>query len=422
MDIAYVTDAEGQWEKLVSFCANNPLVSLAGDRLTLAEGARFVFGGDAIDRGPHARRIVACLTDAKLRYAERVVLLAGNRDLNKLRLARELGGHLPERAPQSLRDASPAALLRWIFAETMGAPDAFEHRRTELGSAGEPGHAGPPGAASGRAVSDEEVLHSYLDDVAPSGALTNYLELCALAYRHGATLFVHGGLGEASLGEVPAHGSSESVDDLDEWVMRLNAWYKRQLVAYRAGALEPSGEPAWQPLINYQQPLPGQRINPGSVVYGRLADEHNNPRLPPLPVVQRLCSAGIRRLVVGHMPSGDTPSVLRDPSRDFELILADNSYGRVSGASRVLLNDEVVLIEGDTVLDDTRRCAVRFTLVAGERSSLLGLQVGHHGPLIKAPLVGDQYLTFKVLPRYQVQQRAEPAAVLRAQALSVPYP
>src|SRR5258706_349927 len=55
MEIAYLTDVEGQWEKLTTFCAGNPLVSLDGDDLVVAEGATFVFGGDAIDRGPHGR-------------------------------------------------------------------------------------------------------------------------------------------------------------------------------------------------------------------------------------------------------------------------------------------------------------------------------------------------------------------------------
>ena len=32
-DVAYVTDVEGSWERLASFCANNVLVTLENDRL-----------------------------------------------------------------------------------------------------------------------------------------------------------------------------------------------------------------------------------------------------------------------------------------------------------------------------------------------------------------------------------------------------
>jgi hypothetical protein len=84
--IAYLTDVEGQWSKLESFATGNPFVRLdANGRLLVAPGARFVFGGDAIDRGPASRRIVLVLLEAKRRQPEQVVLLAGNRDINKMR-------------------------------------------------------------------------------------------------------------------------------------------------------------------------------------------------------------------------------------------------------------------------------------------------------------------------------------------------
>lgn len=49
--IAYLTDVEGRWDKLVSFATGNPHVSLVDGELRLAERVTFVFGGDAIDRG-----------------------------------------------------------------------------------------------------------------------------------------------------------------------------------------------------------------------------------------------------------------------------------------------------------------------------------------------------------------------------------
>jgi len=383
MEVAYLTDVEGQWEKVTTFCAGNPLVSLAGDDLVLAEGATFVFGGDAVDRGPHGRRTVACLTRAKLRYGDRVVLLAGNRDINKLRLARELQGHPPPRTPDGL---AGGALLRWIFSNTMGAKEAFEHRRSELGGAG-----------------DSEVVQSYLDDVAPNGMLAAYLRLCQLVHRSGATLFVHGGLGEESLGAVPGVAP---IEDVDAWAARLNAWYEAQMAAFAAGAREPDGTPSWEPVITYQAPLPGQRVNPESVVYGRLADDRNDPRLPPVRVVERLRAAGVRRLVVGHTPSGDTPSILRDPGRGFEVIMADNSYGRVRSASRVLLDDEAARVSGRAVLDDGREVEVGFTLPLDGDVSPIGLRTCAGGYLLKAPLPDGEVLGFRYLPAYTFEQRA----------------
>src|SRR5687767_411821 len=109
--VAYLTDVEGKWPKLESFARQNPALRLDGDTIRVADGASFVFGGDAVDRGPAGRRIVRTLLEAKRRQPDQVILLAGNRDINKLRLARELSGHPPEGAPSGPR----SALLRWIF-------------------------------------------------------------------------------------------------------------------------------------------------------------------------------------------------------------------------------------------------------------------------------------------------------------------
>ena len=133
--VAYLTDIEGRWDKLLDFCAGpgarSSLVSYDEARgLRVADDAVFVFGGDAIDRGPAGRKIVATLLAAKRAQPDRVVLLAGNRDINKLRLARELDARLPA--------GTRAELLRSIFSRTMGARDAFAHRQAELTTEGRP--------------------------------------------------------------------------------------------------------------------------------------------------------------------------------------------------------------------------------------------------------------------------------------------
>lgn len=392
MTIAYLTDVEGQWTKVASFCAENPHLRLDADRIELSEGTTFVFGGDAIDRGPSSRRIVACLTDAKLRYGDRVVLLGGNRDLNKLRLRRELTGHPHPRAPEEVR-SDRAALLKWTLARTMGAPDAFEHRRTELGGA-----------------SDEEVVDSYLADLEPDGALTRYLRLCTLAYRSGRTLFVHGGIGEDSLGYVP---DRPGLYDADAWIEGLGAWYTSQLDAYVTGGVDDG----WRAIIEYQQPAPGKRGNPRSVVYSCLSDEHNDPYLAPPICIERLRRSGVDRLIVGHTPSGDTPSVLRDPVRGFTQIMADNNYSRVSTAPRVTIDEEAISIEGHTILDDGRALDVSFTV--NDEPTPVGLRIGD-GPLVKAPLGSGEHLTLRYLPKYELEQRA--ARISERDPLAPPYP
>ena len=384
--ISWLSDVEGQWDKLQSFCAQNPLVSLDGDRLEVAPGAVFVFGGDAVDRGPAGRRILRALVAVLRRQPGQVVLLAGNRDLNKLRLARELRGFPPGRTPEELRRGPRGPLLRWIFQNTMGAAQAFAHRAAELG---EPG--------------DEAVVESYLEDLAPGGAMRDYLAAAQLAFRAGATLCLHGGVTGQNFGVAPG---APRVRDADAWVENLNRFYAAQLAAFLADDLrDPARAPPWEPLVAYQAPLRGSRVNQESVVYARPTDPDGNPLLPPAEVSALLGAAGISRVVVGHTPSGDCPAVLRGDG--LELVLADNSYGRVERGSQLAITPEGDLrVSSACVLDDGTPAEVRFSLARGDAASPLGRLAGATGELVKSRLEGGAYLLFKSLPGYTTAQRA----------------
>lgn len=402
--IAYLTDIEGIWPKMRTFLAQNPFVSLDDqERLLVKPGAIFVFGGDAIDRGPDARRIVRLFTEAKLRQPEQVILLAGNRDINKMRLLRELAGFPPKRAPDEIAAGPRSELLRWIFSNTMGAKDAFANRKEEL-------------ARQHPAISDEEVVQSFLDDVQRPGALYQYLSLCQLAFRHQETLFVHGGVTAENLGVVPAVAGP--FPRVDEWVTQLNLWYDEQIKAYAEQRFTPEGEPAWQPLIAYQAPLPGTRVNQGSVVYSRLADEWGNPYLMPQSVRERLTQNQIKRVVLGHTPSGDSPSLLR--AQGLELIMADNSYGRVNFGSRLFIESEQTQISALAKLDSQEEVALSCTAEISRATDPIGYRVKKSGHLVKGLLDDGSYLLFKALDGYRVEQIRMSAAKLAQQSLEEP--
>jgi hypothetical protein len=202
------------------------------------------------------------------------------------------------------------------------------------------------------------------------------------------------------------------VEGVDAWAEALNRWYSEQIEAFTERRFEREGVPAWEPLIAYQAPLPGTRVNTASVVYGRMADENNHPTLPSEALAATLVRSGIHRLVVGHTPSGDTPSVVR--GEEFELILADNSYGRVEGASQVFIRDDSVYIEGRARLDDGQLEQVRFELGLGEGSAYLGRQLLDTGHLVKGPLESGSWLLFRALPQRRIEQLpASPAELAR---------
>ena len=385
--IAYITDVEGQWERLASFARDNPWVSLQGEELSVAPGVKLVFGGDAMDRGPAGRRVLRALLSAHARHPGQVVLLAGNRDLNKLRLTRELCGAPPSRMPAEVSAAPRADQLRWIFSVTMGAGAAFEHRREELNAAG----------LGGR---DDDVVDSYAEDVAPGGLLRRYLDAAVLAHREGGTLFVHGGVTDENLGRVPGLDGTCTVAG---WPDALNGWYRAQLATVDSGELDAEGRPAWFQLMAYQAPVPGTRVNQQSVVYGRTADPDNNPHLPGPSTRERLLSAGIHRVVVGHTPNGDTPSVLR--AGGFEQLVADTSHARLPEGAQLYLEESRFRVEGWTLLDSGERRRVSFSVSRGDDSPI-GRRLASTGELVKGQLEGGDYLLFKYGPGYATFQRA----------------
>lgn len=388
--IVYLTDVEGRWDKLASFTADNPSVQLVDGALQLADGVTFVFGGDAIDRGAHARRFVALLLAAKRRYGNRVVLLAGNRDINKTRLVTELNGQPHRRAPPG-GFATRAELLKWTFEHTMGAAKAFEHRVKEL-------------RETGNAFDDEAVVESYLADLAPSGELRAYLKACTLGFRSGSTLFVHGGVTAENFLQLPH--VAEPARDIDGWVAALDRFYQDEMAVFESGKRPDA-------LIKYQSQGP-DKLNQGSVVYARPTDADGNPQLPSRSVVERLLANGIRRVVVGHTPSGDCPAIVRDG--EFELVLADNSYGRIERGSQLSLTDEALSVRAATQLDDGLLGSVQFTLGRGD-SSPIGLRDRATGQLVKARLENGEYLLFRGLPEYRVQQVASSVEATTALSL-----
>jgi Calcineurin-like phosphoesterase len=393
--VAFLTDVEGSFVRFASFFDRQDFVHLLDvdsqdERIDVEPGAVFVFGGDAIDRGPWSRRIVRLLLDVKRRCPERVVLLAGNRDINKLRIPRELSSVLPKRAPPEATSWTAVHRLQHILSMTMGAQDAFAHRATEL-------------RAERRDHGDDDVVQSFLDDLVPnSGSLFHYLEQCQLAYQLQGTLFVHGGIDDESLGYVPSGATTSS---LSTWIAHLNAFFAAQITAY---ARHPIGvdEPAWMPIIQYQAPREGGR-NRQSVVYGRFGDDPwNNPGLPSATAVRWLTTQGIHRVVVGHTPVGDLPAILRTDDNALEVVIADNSRSRVETCNVLTLTDSALVVRGRTVLDDGTEIDVEQTLPRATSILPVGSMLPS-GDVVKAVIDG-QCLLFRFEDKFAIRQTRQP--------------
>ncbi|KAL1526378.1 hypothetical protein AB1Y20_015091 [Prymnesium parvum] len=371
--ISFLTDVEGNWEYFCSFVELSPALTLmnggalnekgAAD-IVLADDWHLVFGGDVCDKGGPVGgtiRVVQSLIRLKRRYPDRVHLLIGNRDANKMRMTSELHpseiARLHEVVPPSWvpanRRVSPLDALRsdlkrdgreeeaseaelqaantlarrvcWMLQHTMGAEGDFERRRSEIALLRRSGsvHAAGMATAVDGEVSDEETAQSYVASVGEGGFMREYLELSQLGLVLNRTLFLHGGLvgsyrsgSSICYGHVP--GQKVRVLDTRKWVGALNAWAMQQvadwlLKPYWVVAPDGSRTRGGEELMDYVAPN-----SEPSVVMGRHLDPSGMPKALPNSVVECLLASNIYRLLVGHTPHGNCPTVIKqtvEPSR-----------------------------------------------------------------------------------------------------------
>ncbi|EPY25988.1 hypothetical protein STCU_06377 [Strigomonas culicis] len=330
------------------------------------DDTHFVFGGDVFDQGADLM-LGQCLLDLKARYPDRVHLILGNRDINKMVMTRivdevdaltpvEAEDHLfglhhypsPQGPPSTfladiaaakatstrfrsvgyaaflaaLRPETPpppradrVSFLRWALQHRMGGYRAFEHRRSELRQLR---------AADAPAPTDAEVASTFFEAARPGGVYAEYLRRGRLACVLEGILFVHGGVTAANVGFVPDVAAplweqpqrGRHIAEVHAWVDALEGFRRAAVDAWRRGE-GTRGEA----LRHYALP---RLFAPYSVVVGSFV-EADGPRLAPLPVVHYLLSGGVSTVCSGHQPCGDAPLVVRQPG-GFLMVDADNSY------------------------------------------------------------------------------------------------
>lgn len=386
-----MTDIEGNldfWARYLDI--STVLKRSTSGELLLRDGCAFVFGGDLFDKGPGDIRLSKELVALKQRYPDRVALLMGNRDVNKLRFHKELGERAISGVPLSAlpgpfwsrrnQDKTPQVFLEqmigttapvngggmavsrlqklntrlnrlyWMLQETLGCAGTFEHRRRELGEMS---------ARAPENVSDQEVLESFVRAIEPGGCYWEYLMHADVAAKFGDTLFVHGSAQPKALGFVPSIDMNYDRSNSDEdllgtrlspghplalWVSRLNAWKNDALdefaaVGQRGESVPPRrtepgpswwwGEPrAASSLLCYQS-SPCYLKN--DVMVSSFI-EMGSPSPIPRSVSNYLKAGGIHRVVAGHKPIGESPLVV--VADEIEHIFADTSYSDSSAPDR----------------------------------------------------------------------------------------
>mmetsp|Transcript_5981 Transcript_5981/g.8457 ORF Transcript_5981/g.8457 Transcript_5981/m.8457 type:complete len:568 (+) Transcript_5981:250-1953(+) len=323
--------------------------------LSLAPNTMLVHGGDSPDKGPGDIRVVKALLQLKRKYPDRVFLICGNRDINKLRFMSELHDtevntstdiYWDPKAPtlseyrkknpppdhtssEAVASARAVSKLKWILECTMGSQTTFETRRMELNTLKN------VGGGDSDVTDDDEVLQSFRDSVNPSGDdpwMLEYLRYGQLMLIIGDCLFVHGGIDDKCLDQVPGRSSSAATaTGLESWCVALNQFYSDMI-------LEFENEPFWsQPALSsssegdhhgehqkLKQNCSTRRTRGGELLmdYGLPGGNggativccshvvNGNWVRPDRATVQYLVNGGISRLFVGHTPSGDCPGAI----------------------------------------------------------------------------------------------------------------
>uniref|UniRef100_A0A7S4I846 Calcineurin-like phosphoesterase domain-containing protein n=1 Tax=Odontella aurita TaxID=265563 RepID=A0A7S4I846_9STRA len=394
--IEFITDVEGNWDYFSSLVRRSTVLSFDEDgNLSLAPDSFFVHGGDAPDKGPGDIRVVKALTRLKRECPDRVFLLCGNRDTNKLRFASELAeGETGDRVDiywdenvvpyrdfldrNDLPDGS-VSTLKWMLECAMGCPTTFETRRMEIAALRDGGVAG-----SAEYISDEDVLQSFRDSVDPSGEdpwMLDYLRRAQLMATIGDCLFVHGAITGKCLGKVPGRDASVSeVLHLDQWCEALNNYALENIAEYER-------QPRWdkkrrrggESIMNYG--VPGG-FGGATVVYNSFMTNGNCDK-PDESVIKYLSNAGIQRVFTGHQPTGDCPAVISTDR--VTMFLCDTSYSntkadksrnpsnnRGEATTNVIISCESTTVTGVLASGETHG----YTLKASGDESLLESLVG----------------------------------------------
>ena len=437
VEVGYLTDVEGNLGYFDRWVAESEVLryDAAGELELTHPHAYFVYGGDAVDRGDGGIRLLQRLVALKRRAPSRVWLLVGNRDLNKLRLTSELGEaemardpsaipgpHWDPRAPTLAEHLaatghadSRAERLRYMYLHTLGCPETFELRRREMSLL-----SGRATGEAARAPSDEEVVEAAVGDVLPGGLLRTYMEHADVAVLLGHSLFVHGSVDARTMRFVPDEQTrfclptgpqpGRTVDSVDEWCDGLNALLRRGLAdhaarpywdAARRGrggeqlmALQ-NRDAMWGRSVISNCYCDGGTITSAAATQQRAAALEKEPRTVTAASFRAVCAdprdavvaawlrlGGVRRVVVGHKPSGDSVAPLSWRYTGVEILSADTSYADPAAADGRGVTMACLTLRGPSLLEnhavisgvlrDGARHAARLDTLGGPEHGLGG--------------------------------------------------
>ncbi len=392
-----ITDVEGNWERLLSQ-ANSPasvLVINNNGTGTIKNNGRIRFLGDTTDKGPHSFKVITFILNLKKKYPDRVELIIGNRDLNKLRFNWELSPAALDLRTDETRDdgfrvyewktkwdkwiadgknkvdgvvtsythgenpvTDQILKMKWMLSETMGAAELFEAVKKEL-----------------NLKTDALTCQELQTWAQPGGLWAQYLELANIIYFDAdiGALYVHGGISDTDFGVVP--DQQKRYENLAQWISALNAWGQKVIRAGINGDMKDAIAG-----VQYQEPEVIRDMNghtkwgtpnPESVIHGRpWSPDYNIKPIDPT-TAQTLKSQGVNYVCSGHSPIGQIAVMIRSSNGLLAIFCDTSSTQNPPRGSIVILTKDLVLIYSD--LYDAN--GTKHRIISRSSDSHVGTQV-----------------------------------------------
>lgn len=338
--------------------------------------------GKQIDRTQGVFRGIATFLKLREAHPDRVKLLLGNRDLNKLRLPSELNGAENESfggtpgpfvyhtKPGPLKDPTKSPLnsekacrpppgetsetlagkrarwFKWMLTETMGAPKGLEGYKKELEGM----------VVSGVTLTDSQITeYVYHQTVTEGGLFFSYLKHAGIVALAESALFVHGNVAKCALdGDqfiVPGAADKNSVQfnmsltaeqraaqpvgwagrerDVKQFVVKMHAFKQREFVDWKKNSFF---KPHSELLIRGGNALIDSALGPPKGSNGGFT----GCSIATAPAVQALDDAtaselakkGITHVLTGHIPQGAVPRtfVTNTPNGTLTIVNMDVTY------------------------------------------------------------------------------------------------
>lgn len=382
--ISVITDSEGNLQHFLSSASMSDTLIQRLNEQGMAQNAPKIslFLGDTCDKGPDDLRVLHTIRHRVCQLKEKWLLIAGNRDDNKIRLLELLNSKYIHDFVQQPGvywnpiKTAPAAfcenlnvdfealdihskrvvVLKWMLEKTMGAPNAFENRRIELQALLKTPLAD---------ITDISVMKSFIEEMlkpeeyallsnmqgfedgrwvlpeAYRGDMRWYIENSQAMALIGNTFYSHAGLPK---GVFPYLQSGEQLpviatrEGFMQWVEARNTERKTNINAYIQGMLTQkifgvSPHPAVQASL-YHEPFQA------GVANNRAYNIQSFDSFSHAQDADVLNACGIETMLHGHQYAlTETPRVTRSKSR--VIVNVDTRLGE--GACTLFPNGTIVL-------------------------------------------------------------------------------